>query len=46
MEYNRSVSTLQGKVELFDAVVLTIPVPQVLQLKGTVAEILGKQIVF
>ncbi|XP_059351197.1 renalase-like [Daphnia carinata] len=35
-----SVSTLQGKVELFDAIVLTIPVPQVLQLKGTVAEIL------
>ena len=35
------VSTLSGDSEIFDAVVLTMPTPQVLQLKGTVSEIFG-----
>ncbi|EFX70880.1 hypothetical protein DAPPUDRAFT_327763 [Daphnia pulex] len=34
------VSTLQGKQNFFDVVILTIPVPQILQLGGTVKDIL------
>ena len=37
----RCVSTFGGKTDLFDVVVLTIPTPQILQLKGTVSDILG-----
>lgn len=32
---------MKGQTELFDAIVLTMPTPQVLQLKGTIAEIIG-----
>ncbi|KAF4521615.1 hypothetical protein B566_EDAN006657 [Ephemera danica] len=35
------VQTLSGTEEMFDAVVLTMPVPQILQLQGDVADILG-----
>lgn len=38
---HRKVSTLDGKHELFDIVILTMPVPQVLHLKGEVQSVLG-----
>lgn len=38
----RNVSTLDGKSELFDVVILTMPVPQVMQLKGEIQCILGR----
>ena len=39
------VSTSGGQSELFDCVVLTMPVPQILQLKGSIADILGMHII-
>ena len=37
----RLVSTLKGKREVFDGIILTMPVPQIFQLNGTIKTILG-----
>ena len=36
-----AVTTEQGTKESFDAVILTMPVPQILQLKGDIAKLIG-----
>lgn len=38
-----AVTTEQGIKELFDAVVLTMPVPQIFQLKGDIAKFIGEK---
>lgn len=37
-----SVKTQSGTQDTFDAVILTMPVPQILALSGTVKEIISK----
>lgn len=36
------VTTDKGHCESFDGVVITMPVPQILQLKGDIARLIGK----
>lgn len=40
------VTNDKGHAELFDGVVITMPVPQMLQLKGDIPKLIGKRVLF